>query len=122
MQALNDGSGIYEVPPTEGAHEVRVQLGNFDPCGPMHDAGVGASPWEIKHGIRAPRIQELLRHCTLPAPQVTSLPGPMAPSSPSKARLGWFVSDPLCGFTEGSGGYYDLEQQAQVLSQEQQKD
>lgn len=41
MQALHDGGGIDEVPPAEGTHEVRVQLCDFDPCGPMHDAGVG---------------------------------------------------------------------------------
>ena len=41
MQALHDGGGIDEVPPAEGTHEVRVQLRDFDPCGPMHDAGEG---------------------------------------------------------------------------------
>lgn len=55
MQALHDGSGIYEVPPTEGAHEVRVQLGNFDPCGPMHDAGVGGVTLGNKTWNQEPR-------------------------------------------------------------------
>lgn len=41
MQALHDGSSINEVPPAEGTHEVRIQLRDFDPGGPVHDAGVG---------------------------------------------------------------------------------
>lgn len=38
MQALHNGGGIDEIAPTEGTHEVRVQLRYFNPCGSMHDA------------------------------------------------------------------------------------
>lgn len=54
MQALHDGSGVDEVPPAEGTHEVRVQLRDFDPCGPMHDAGVGAGDWGASPWVQGP--------------------------------------------------------------------
>ena len=38
MQALHNGGGVDEIAPTEGTHEVRVQLRDFNPCGSMHDA------------------------------------------------------------------------------------
>lgn len=65
MQALHDGSGIDEVPPAEGTHEVRIQLRDFDPCGPMHDAGegvggLGSVTLGSKSGIRNPEIQHPL--------------------------------------------------------------
>lgn len=52
MQALHDGSSINEVPPAEGTHEVRIQLRDFDPGGPVHDAGVGdRGPGERHPGL-----------------------------------------------------------------------
>lgn len=38
MQALHNGGGVDEIAPTEGTHEVGVQLSDFNPCGSMHDA------------------------------------------------------------------------------------
>lgn len=61
MQTLHDGRGVDEVAPTQGAHEVRVQLCDFDPCGPMHDVrkcgeGLGSVTLGSKCGIRNPEI------------------------------------------------------------------
>lgn len=37
MEALDDGGGVDEVAPTQDADEVRVELRDLDPGGPMHD-------------------------------------------------------------------------------------
>lgn len=44
VQALDDGRRVDEVPAAQHAHEVRVQLGDFDPGRPVHfGAGRGGS-------------------------------------------------------------------------------
>lgn len=82
MQALHDGSGIDEVPATKGTHEVRIQLRDFDPCGPMHDAGEGIGKGGA--GERHPGKWKWNQKPRYP----TSLPEPKAFNLASKDRLG----------------------------------
>lgn len=37
VKAFDDGGRVYEISPTQDAHEVRVELGDLYPGGPMHD-------------------------------------------------------------------------------------
>lgn len=94
---------------------MRVQLCDFDPCGPMHDVrkwreGLGSVTLGSKCGIRNP----------------TSLPEPKAFSLCLQGRLGgrmgWFLLTP-CGSqdAQGSGDSPNLEQQGQAPPQEQQE-
>lgn len=120
MQALHNSGCINEVSPTEGTHEVRVQLRDFDPCGPMHDARSGAGgtggAWELHSGKWKMNQKPEIQH-----PPLTALPEPklLFAFKVGRGVFMWLVlSCPLSvhWVPGGSGDSCDLEQQGHASS------
>lgn len=88
VQALHDGGGVDEVAAAEGAHQVRVQLRDLYPGGPVH---LGAAPGRIlpagnPRGPLGWDLQGLLEgtrcHLSPPALQPPLAPGAVQPPLP----------------------------------------
>lgn len=134
MQALHNGGGVDEITPTEGTHEVRIQLRDFNPCGPMHGAGgedggdLGSVTLGNRNGIRNPatlsHFPTLLQSTAFLSRRPPQPPCFSVSDVEPGTRLRLAVSGPpsKCSLgVGGSGGFSHFDKQGRGPSQKQQE-